>query len=229
MKKEFLLVILMAFAVLISGCSFTKQEESRDPLKFKAEYEELNGVKMGSSDNTYLSLELPNDNKIKYATIEEVLETLEKGTGVIYFGFPKCPWCRNMIPVLIDAASDSSLTNILYYNAYDIRDQKSLDKDGKIQTDKEGTKEYYELIEKLSSILEPYEGLKDDSIKRLYFPTVVMVKNGKIVDYHIGTVDSQEDCNIPLTDEQKEELYQIYYTGIVKVTGEACDANTQGC
>ena len=85
----------------------------------------------------------------------------------------------------------------------------------------EGTEEYYELVEKLDSVLGEYEGLNDSSIKRLYFPTVVFVKDGEIVGSHIGTVDSQTDPSIALTDEQYEELKSLLAKNMTKLI--SCD------
>lgn len=111
--------------------------------------------------------------------------------------------------------------SIYYFNAYDIRDTKEL-KDGKIVTTKEGTKEYYELVDKLSDVLGPYQGLEDDSIKRLYFPTMVFVMGGKIVATHEGTVDSQDNPYKKLSKKEEKELLKIYKDSISKIYG-ICD------
>ncbi len=219
MKK--LLIGLLCLVVIIgisTSCTLTPIEDvpSDDETTFKNEYESLNGER--------LDVSIPEKNKMKYATAEEVLALLEDGTGVIYFGFPECPWCRNMVSVLIESALDTELENILYFNALSIRDTKHLDENGTIVTDHEGSSEYYELLEKLSSVLGPYEGLNDDTIKRLYFPTVVFVKEGTIVGSHIGTLDSQSDPSIVLDTDQKEELYQIYINGIQQVLGMSCES-----
>ena len=65
--------------------------------------------------------------------------------------------------------------------------------------------------------------MNDDSIKRLYFPTVVYVKEGKILSSTIGTVDSQKDPYISLTSDQYNELKQKYMDGINSVYEILCD------
>lgn len=192
-----------------------EENANADALKFKKEYESLNGEK--------LDVTISEGNKMKYATWEEVMELLEHGTGVIYFGFPECPWCRNAVPVLLNSAEDTNIEEILYFNARSIRDVKHLDEYGNIVTDKEGTPEYYQLVEKLSPVLEPYEGLNDDTIKRLYFPTVVFVKDGNLLGSQIGTVKSQIDPSVKLTKAQSDELYQIYTNYIQKALGLICE------
>ena len=122
------------------------------------------------------------------------------------------------MPVLLDAAEEVGLDKIYYLNNLDSRDAKKLNDKGEIVVEKEGTKDYYKLVDKLSSVLGEYEGLNDSSIKRLYFPTVIVVKDGKIVGSHIGTVDSQEDPYKKLDDKQykelKEDLEDLMYKTI---------------
>ena len=43
------------------------------------------------------------------------------------------------------------------------------------------------------------------------------VKDGKALDLHVSTLDSQEDPYTALTDEQKKELKDIYKEMIKKV------------
>jgi thiol-disulfide isomerase/thioredoxin len=224
MKKNILLivtVILASIALILSLYTF-KDKVIKDNIKFKNEYESLNG-KLNSHDKEYVKVELDDDNPYVYATYDEVMDILKNKTGVIYFGFPECPWCRNMVPVLADAAKELGIEKIYYFNALDMRDIKSLDEDGNIVIEKEGTKEYYELIEALGDSIGSYEGLNNDSIKRLYFPTVVFVKDGKILNAHIGTLDSQEDPYVVLNKNQKNELKNIYIDNINKVYDILCD------
>lgn len=215
MKKKIIIISVVIIIILVVlGLCFLLNKET-DNIKFKNEYESLNNQK------GYLDIEIPKDNNVKYASFDELMDFLENGTGIVYFGFPECPWCRNALPVLLEAAKENEIKNVYYYNAKPIRDEKEL-KDGKIVTNKKGTKEYYKLIDKLKDNLGAYEGLNDESIKRLYFPTAVFVMGGKIVGVHIGTVDSQEDPSKALTKKQRQELLDIYNENINKIYG-TCD------
>ena len=215
MKKSIIIILVIIIVLAIGGGLFFLFNNKTDNVKFKNEYESLNGK------GKYLEVSIPKDNNIKYATFDEVMDFLNDGTGILYLGFPECPWCRNAIPVLLEAAKKGEVEDVLYFNAKPIRDEKEL-KDGKIVTTKEGTKEYYKLVDKLKDVLGPYEGLNDDTIKRIYFPTVIFVEGGKIVGIHIGTVDSQKDPSKHLTKTQKEELLNIYSENIEKIYG-ICD------
>ena len=82
-------------------------------------------------------------------------------------------------------------------------------------------------MERLKDYLGPYQGLNDDTIKRLYFPTVVFVKDGQIQMFHEGTIPSQDDPYVKLTDDQEDELENILITGVKKVQGILCTDDTK--
>lgn len=225
--KVFLLCVIAVVSSIVIYNVFgnEKKEEiniTEDEKKFKEEYEALNNTK-DSRGKEYLSIDIDENNGVIYASFEELKELLTKGTGVVYFGYPECPWCRTAVPMLLQAASNTGLEEIYYFNAKDIRDVKELDKTGKVVTKKEGTKEYYELLEILGDHFWAYDGLEDESIKRLYFPTVVFVLEGEVVGIHIDTIESQKDPRVPLTEKQKNELINIYVNNINKLSDDICD------
>ena len=225
MDKKLILAPVLALLIIIIavfGLNKNSNTEVKDAVNFKEEYESLNGQK-NDNGKEYVNISVDEENPFVYASYDEVVDIIENGTGVIYFGFPECPWCRNAVPVLIDAAQELGVDKIYYYNALSIRDTKSLDENGNIVTDKKGTDEYYKLVDLLSNVLTPYEGLNDESIKRLYFPTVVYVKDGEVLASTIGTVDSQEDPYIKLTNDQYNELKNTYMDNMNKVYNILCD------
>lgn len=219
--KDKIKIILLATTLVIGLICLIFNINSNDNKKFKFEYEILNNKDNGYG-NKHLEINIKENNKIKYASYEEIKKILTEGSGVIYFGFPECPWCRNIINPLLNASEETEVKNIYYFNAVDIRDKKHLDENNTIITDNEGTKEYEELVEILYDNLEEYEGLNDPTIKRLYFPTVVFVKDGKIISTHIGTLDDQENPFEPLNNKQKEQLKNIYKSNILKTLDTKC-------
>ena len=186
--------------------------------------EKYNGKTNPSSNKKYFDLNIDYKNGVKYVTAKEAINILSRKTGIVYFGFPQCPWCRNIVEVLLEAKKEVGVDTLYYYNALEIRDEKVL-KDNEIITSKEGTKEYYKILELLGDKASVYEGLNDDSIKRLYFPTVVFVKEGQIIDIHVSTVDSQKDPYKKLTKDQKQELKNIYIKNIRKINSVDCSNN----
>ncbi|MFV0250221.1 MAG: hypothetical protein ACK5HP_04235 [Bacilli bacterium] len=225
MKKLLIIpTILIVIVLIITGILIINNKNEiniTDATKFKEEYEEFNNKKTRSGD-TYLSLSISEENIIEYSSVDKILELLESGTGVIYFGYPECPWCRNIVPVLLEATEEMGVETIYYYDPSDIRDTKTLNESGEIVITNEGTNDYKKIVEKLYDFLTPYTGLNDDSIKRLYVPTVVFVDSGEIIGVHIGTVDSQTNPYIKLDEEETEELKNIYIEYIAKTYGLVC-------
>lgn len=225
-KNVIILSVIVVIALVIAILFFLLNNKGMsDGERFKQEYEELN--------DSHLEVNIDSDNMIKYIGLEEAIDIIKNDTGVIYFGYPSCPWCRNAVPVLLDAASSTSLDTIYYVNAYNIRDVKEID-DGNIVTTNEGDRLYDDLLEVLDDILDPYTLTLDNGEvidlgeKRLYVPMVLFVKDGEVVSYHLSTVDSQEDPSISLNDSQRDELYNIYLDGINNVVGGVCNVQESG-
>lgn len=183
-KKLLILDIILVIALIVVMAIVLLINLKSDSVKFKEEYESLN--------DTNIVMNIKENNPIEYLNIKEVFELFENGTGVIYFGFPGCPWCRNMIPILFESASINNIDKVYYFNPREIRNANSDD--------------YTRLIEILKDYLEEDENHE----KKLYVPDVYFIKDGKIVGNHLGTVSSQTNPKIELTEEQKQELLDIY-------------------
>lgn len=221
-KKYISVLFLLILCIGFTGCE-KEEKYTEDEIKFKDEYESLNNKLKSDNKTKYMEVSVEKDNNIVYIDAKKAIELIENGTGVIYFGFPECPWCRNAAPALIEAAKEAGLDRVYYFNALSIRDKKHLDENGNIVTDQEGTSEYYKIVDLLKDKLNSYDGLNDETIKRLYFPTVVFIKDGQLIGLHSGTVESQKDPQIALTESQKSELQNIYSDYIHKVLGDLCD------
>lgn len=180
LKKISIIGIIVSVILIILTLVITFKTTT-DGIRFKNEYESLNNINK-------VNITIDKNNKIKYATIEEVIDILQNKTGVIYFGFPNCPWCRNILPVLLETVDDT----IYYYNPKQIRDNNSSE---------------YQI---LKDILNDYLTEDEEGNKKLYVPDVYFVKEGKIVGNHLGSVDSQKDPYQPLTEEQRQEIKEEY-------------------
>lgn len=224
--KKFIYVLLIAVTLsFMTGCG-----KESDAVKFKKEYESYNGKTIENSKYKYPEVEISSKNKVKYADADKMLEVLDKGTGILYFGYPTCPWCRNAVPVLIEAANELGIEDIYYMNVKDERDEMKVREDGTLETTKEGTKGYYQLLKRMDSILDEYtlEDINGNSVstneKRIFVPLVVFVREGEIVGYHLDTVPSQENPFKLLDENQKNELMDIYVDLIHKVLNDVCDS-----
>ena len=162
----------------------------------------------------------------EYVTEEEAIKLLENGTGVIYFGFPSCPWCRSLLTPLAKVAKEKNET-IYYLNILELRSAFKV-VDGKLTKTKEGSTSYYKLLELLDDELETFyvedkDGNKyDTEEKRLYAPTLVAVKDGKVTSLHVSTLDSQASGYDKLTDIQLKELEGIVSKLIASKNVEVC-------
>ena len=215
--KKIIISLMLISAFILTGC---QNKEKTDAVKFKEEYERLNNQVV--NDKKYLELTIDKKNPIKYKTAEEIVDIIKNKTGIIYLGYPECPWCRNAIPVLLEAAKQTGVNDIYYLNMHDIRDKKEL-KDGKVVTVEEGTEGYKKILEALGDKASVYKDLNDESIKRIYVPLVIFVENGKVVATQESTVESQKDPYVKLTEEQEKELLNIYKDNIHKVYNDMCD------
>ena len=59
---------------------------------------------------------MPDDNVFTYATVDEIIDVLDGGSGIVYLGFPECQWCEAYVPYLNEVAKDVGISEILYYN-----------------------------------------------------------------------------------------------------------------
>lgn len=238
MKKEKILLICVPILCVIAAVlAYLRivNNESTDAFKFKEEYEEYNGVK-ATDDLTYSSLDIDEDNPIKYSNYDEILNVIDKKTGIIYLGFPECPWCRSALPVLFDVVDDNDIDTIYYLNILNERDAYVVE-DGELvyQTDaegneKKGTEGYFKLLEALDEHLTDYtisfEGKEyETGEKRIYAPTVIFVKEGKVLGLHVSTVESHESGFDKMTKDQKEELYGIYEDYILEMKETTCSSD----
>lgn len=221
MKYVRLLVIISLLFLSVS-CKNNKS----DAIKFKEEYESINGKKLYG--HKVKSLNISKNNPIKYSTYDEILDVIENKTGIIYLGYKECPWCRSAVPVLLEAASDYKIDTIYYMDIKDERDTYEV-KDNKLVLTKKGTKGYYKLLKALDSELDEYVVTDADGNeyktgeKRIYVPFIIFVLDGKIVGTHTSTVTSQESGYDDLNEEQYDELNGIYANYIKELVNNYCD------
>lgn len=239
-KKIILTSVAALLAILIVGGFLTfkkddKKEETKptptaDAIKFKEEYEKLNGTIRESDGATYNSITIPEDNPIKYVDAKGALEVLKNETAIIYVGADWCPWCRNAVPVLIDAAKDTNMKTIYYLNLDQEKDAFEV-QNGKLVKTVNGTDAYYELLDFLKDHLKDYKITQDGKEydtkeKRIYMPFVIACKNGKVEDTVSGTVslDEGQTKYDKMTDKQTKEVYKNYVDLIKKVIPDGkCD------
>lgn len=239
MKKKNILILFLTIvlvASLIGGTVFllTREKPSEDALKFKEEYESLNGTIRESDGAKYNEVKVSSVNPIVYVDAKRTLDVLEENQAIIYVGANWCPWCRNAVPVLFDVASKYGVDKIYYLNLDNEKSSFEV-KDGKLEKTKDGSEAYYKLLEKLKDRLSDYTLEKDGTKyetgeKRIYMPYVIGIRNGKVVEDHVGTVnlDDNQTKYDAMSEKQKNELKSKYEELFEAVYGKdtgSCDDN----
>lgn len=157
MKNKNTMMIVLAFLLLVLGSiAIYKNVENKnnnqnnlsvtDNEKFAREYREI------SEDNVFV-----------YRNIEQIIKIMENGTGVIYLGFPECPWCQNYVKYLNEVAKEVGIDKIYYYNIYEDR--------------KNETANYKKIVSLLKANLQ-YD---DEGNLRVYVPNVSFHVYGKVI------------------------------------------------
>ncbi|MBQ4583882.1 MAG: hypothetical protein IJA94_03230 [Bacilli bacterium] len=232
-QKVLIGIIAFIFAVVVGiGIYLFVNNDTKkldDAAKFKEEYESLNGKTYEGSDTKYLDVEISKDNLFQYASLEEVVNILKNDTALIYFGFAPCPYCRSMVNILNDIATANNLEKVYYVDILNSRDTYEIIDDQAVKITN-GSRYYYELLDIMKDYLSDYAITDSDGnsyptgVKRLYAPTVVAVKDGQIVGFHEGTIDTAI-TNEKLNEEETSELKDIYQKMIDSMEINICSSN----
>lgn len=186
MKKNGLIIAALVAIVILGIFYFypkdtntkepNKDNKLTDSEKFATEY------KLKGEDGKAL------DNVFVYRTPKQIINTLEKGTGIVYLGFPECPWCTGYVPYLNEIAKEMNVEKIYYLNVLEER--------------KNNTAEYQKIVEILSDYLQNDE----EGNKRLYVPAVIAIKDGEIVGFDDETAWDTKGYETPKEYWENEDL-----------------------
>lgn len=146
MKRKMLIITIILSVLLLTSCK--GKETISDSKKFASEYTQVQEY-----------------NVFTYRSEDEIIKILEHGTGIVYLGFPECPWCQAYVPILNEVADIEGLDKVYYYN---------------ILKDRQDNTEFYQ---KLVSILSDNLRYDEEGNKRIYVPAVISVVEGKITGF----------------------------------------------
>lgn len=235
------LEIVYIFSELYSESDIPNEPTITDAIKFKNEYESINGEK-NSSGKDIRVLSIPDDNPFIYSSADEIVEKMNnKETFIVYFGFKNCPWCRSVLPSLIESAKENNVTKIYYVDVLGIRDKYELDENNKAVRTVEGSEGYYKLLASMGNVLDDYEPLtykvkkKTKKVKigekRIYAPNVVAVKDGVAIALETGIVPDLTDAYMEIDDglkcQFKEKFKCLFET--IKNDDYVCSVEDQKC
>ena len=206
MKKKVLYAVLVVSTLLVLAVLLLvfKKDINEDGLKFKEEYENLNGVVNEYNSKKYMELSIPKDNPIKYVKASDIVKLMEEeSTFVVYFGFKECPSCRSVVEPLMDV--------IYYVDVKDIRDTFMLDSNNQPKETKRGSEDYYKLLTYFNDVLYNYSLYTKDGkevkteMKRIYSPNIISVLDGVPTTLTIAEPKGYKDHYKKMTSKQFEE------------------------
>ena len=131
------------------------------------------------------------DNRFRYATMDEVINTLEDGTGIVYLGFPECKWCQQYVVYLNELAEDRNIPEIMYYN---------------IRQDRQDNTEDYQTI---VNLLKDYLTDDEEGNPRIYVPAVIFMSNGEIIGFDDETAHDTNGYDDPSEYWTEEEVNDL--------------------
>jgi thiol-disulfide isomerase/thioredoxin len=146
-----------------------------DAQRFKERYEELNYVLNDYGDSQHRHIYIPENNRVVFIDFDELMELIDSGTGVFFFGRPGCPSCRALFPTLLEVAEVEGM--YIYYYYYIDSDRS------------EHNENYARILELLHEYLPtdltnqtPDEEGFDENQKRVTLPHLFFMQDGVVVN-----------------------------------------------
>ena len=184
MKKNIVYTILGLLVIGLIGVGIwflTKDKEETtltDALKFQKEYATSN----------------VGENVFVYRSIDEIIKIMENGTGIVYLGFPECPWCQSYVKYLNEVAKENGVKEIYYFNI--LKDRQ------------ENTKEYQQIVKLLGDSIE----FDEEGNHRVYVPNVSFHINGELIGNDFETAYDTKGYENPSDYWTKEEVKDLKET-----------------
>lgn len=197
MKK--ILILLMALWMMVGCNQVTKEHSNQDgPCDIEVPCQEfdyrLKDVKQVYADmSAYKDFDAQQHVFVEISLERAIAVFKQKESAFLYFGFPKCPWCVDALPILNQVALDHKV-EVIYY--IDMRKEDNMKE---------------ELKNEIVEIMKEDLWLDKETNKpRLYVPDVAVVKDGVLVKNHVATVEGHNAKERKMNEEESKELYRIY-------------------
>lgn len=202
-KKNIIIISVVVLLVLIVGLfaflNRDKKEEvnvNPDAKKFASEYETVT-----------------EDNPFVYKTADEIIKIMKNGTGVVYLGYPECPWCMAYVKYLNEVANDVGIQKIYYCNTKKLKEE-SMDK-------------YYEIRDMLHGNLQ----YTDEGEEWIFVPNVSFHISGEIIGNDYETSKDTHNLKDPKEYWTKDEVKDLkkrltnYMTKVKEASNICTDCN----
>ena len=173
-----LISLLFMLLILVGMYFFSGRDNKKDAdvvpteaVRFAKEYEEVQ-----------------EENVFVYRDIQEIQKIFENGTGIVYLGFPECPWCQRYVRYLNEVAKEKGVEKIYYFN---------------VKKDRaDNTEDYQHLVTKLGKNLSS----DDEGNPRIYVPDVSFIVGGEVVGHDNETSMSSGSVDEYWTEEKVAKL-----------------------
>lgn len=171
-----IIVILIGIIIFLLVNNNIEKEETKksDAEKFAEEYTLVD-----------------KDNRFVYTEIDEIINILEEGTGIVYLGFPECKWCQQYVVYLNEVAKDRNVSKIYYYN---------------IRKDRENNTKNYQTI---VNLLQDYLPEDEEGNPRIYVPAVIFMSVGNILGFDDETAYDTKGFDDPSNYWTEDEVSDL--------------------
>lgn len=180
-KKNIIVIAAVILVIVVAGIFLflnrNKKEEVKvnpDAKKFANEYETVS-----------------EDNPFVYKNVDEIIKIMKNGTGVVYLGYPECPWCMAYVKYLNEVANDVGIEKIYYCNTKKVKEE-SMDK-------------YYELRDLLHGNLQ----YTDEGEEWIFVPNVSFHISGEIIGNDYETSKDTHGLRNPKEYWTKDEVKDL--------------------
>lgn len=183
MKKNHIIIVIAILVLIILSIGgylmLTQKDDEKtitnsDSKKFASEYTEV------SEDNVFV-----------YRDIDQIIKIMKQGTGVVYLGFPECPWCQAYVKYLNETAKEVGIEKIYYFNIYEER--------------KNNTEKYQEILSLLKDNLQ----FDDEGNARVYVPNVSFHIKGELIGNDYETSKDTNNIKKPTDYWTKDEVKEL--------------------
>lgn len=221
MKKQIRAAVMGFAAVIITGGVLLWA--TSPGMTTRRKYESYNG-KVADGKHTLQEITLPAYDKIQIVTAKEACDLQD---GILVLAYPVCPFCRNLMPELLEAARDTG-TRLYYCELSKYRDTYIYDGEigAPVQTKPAG-EGYAELLIWLDGYTHDYI-VKDPAgneipvgEQRISVPTLIHVQNGAPVSQ--WQLEYVQDVTYPDSgyDRWDEDVQKKVYNALCQyMTGE---------
>ncbi len=195
MKKKIIIfigIVILLVGIICGILFLNKDTKLTDAEKFSKEYTTVD-----------------ENNVFVYRDIEEIINIMEHGTGIVYLGFPECPWCQTYVKYLNEVAKEVGIEKIYYFNILEDRQNN--------------TDEYKRIIELLKENLQ----FDDEGKERIFVPNVSFHINGSVIGNDYETSKDTHDFDNPEDYWNEDEVKDLktklkQYMIQIKNANEVC-------